>query len=89
MSKRTTKSTDKKADTPKPATFYLADLAKEMHKDPKAVRAKFRRLYNADDTSGLPKITDKKRWQFAESDRDRVIELVTGNANTEADENAA
>ena len=88
MSKKSTTSAkaDKKTA---PATFYLADLAKEMHKDPKAVRAKFRRLWAADDTSGLPTITDKKRWQFAETDRDRVTELITGNANTEADTKVA
>jgi len=53
----------------------LADLAREAEKNPKVVRARFRRLYqNPED--GMPMPLDESRWVFAEKDRDAVAQLV-------------
>ena len=88
----TTKPKKAKADAPKadkplqrPATFYLADLCKELGKDDKNVRAKFRKLYEKDDADQLPTVVSDKRWEFNEVDRDRVTELIVGTSTVKTD----
>jgi len=55
----------------------LADLARELGRNPKVIRAKLRRIYNDDELgpTDLPKpIGD--RWVFARNERDAVLELI-------------
>ena len=62
-----------------PPVVRVSDLCKEHQIDPKTVRARLRRLYNADDVSSLPVPVEgaKQRWTFAEDDRAAVEALVT------------
>jgi hypothetical protein len=53
----------------------LAELARQAEKNPKVVRARFRRLY-AEPKDGMPMPLDEARWVFAEEDREAVAELV-------------
>jgi hypothetical protein len=65
-----------------PATFQLSKLCNSMDRNPKAVRARFRKLYNQDGTpkdpkSGLPNtVQGASRWTFATKDRERIVAEV-------------
>lgn len=76
------KSETKVVETPK--TFKLADLAREMDKNPKAVRARFRKMYAGDNASDLPKqpVGGGSRWTYAASDRDAVVALMNSVDST-------
>ena len=60
-----------------PATFKLSDVCKANDKDPKTVRARFRRLDKNDDEA-LPPVVEgaKQRWTFLEDQREAVEALV-------------
>lgn len=83
-SKTSTKSAPKATETKAPETVTLANIAKATGKNPKAVRARFRKLYNQDGTPRDPKRTDLprplkdagSRWTFAASDRPALEALV-------------
>lgn len=82
MSKATkTKSAkkDNKEQAPAPTTFSLADAARDLGKDPKAVRSRFRKLYAADDTSALPErvVGGKSKWVYRIEDREAVDTLIS------------
>jgi len=55
-------------------TVTLVEIAESMNKDPKAARAKFRRIY-ADGEKGLPKTIDNA-WQFSTKDVPAVKKLL-------------
>ena len=80
-SKKAEKTTDV---TPR---ITVAALAKEAGKDPKAIRAKLRRMYAKDDANKLPQPVagSKQRWTFAESQRDAVMAMIdaAGDDDTE------
>jgi hypothetical protein len=68
---------DAYAETVAPPVVRVSDLCKEHGKDPKTVRARLRRLYNAEDISDLPvPVEGKQRWTFAEDAREAVEALV-------------
>ena len=64
-----------------PPTVTVAELCKEAGKDPKTVRARLRRLYNAEDISDLPvPVEGKQRWTYPEDAREAVMSLITNEA---------
>lgn len=69
------------AEVTAPPVVKLADVCKELGKDPKTVRARLRRMYAGDDAADLPQpIADAgQRWTFPEESRDAVVALVTGD----------
>ena len=67
------------AEAAKPPTVTVAEIAKANDKDPKTVRARLRRLYEAEDADpDLPQPIDGagNRWTFHEDLRDAVTALV-------------
>lgn len=66
------------AEATAPPVVRLADVCKELGKDPKTVRARMRRLYADEDAADLPQpIADAgQRWTFAEEAREAVVALV-------------
>jgi ribosomal protein L24 len=72
----------KEAAPQTPKTIKLADIAREMEKDPKAVRARFRKMYAGDDAAKLPQPLKGagSRWTFAAKDRAAVEALVSTDA---------
>jgi hypothetical protein len=70
---------DNKEQAPAPTTFSLADAARDLDKDPKAVRSRFRKLYAADDTSALPErvVGGKSKWVYRIEDREAVDALIS------------
>lgn len=79
MAKNTkTAAKDAKATEAKaPETVALANIARGEGKNPKAVRARFRKMYAADDTSHLPQpVKGGSRWTFAAKDREALVALV-------------
>jgi hypothetical protein len=75
----------KKADKPAaPAsdTFTVADLARDLDRDPKVVRAKLR-------GKDLPPFAGDRKWTWSNEHRDRVASLVKGTAPKMADEGEA
>jgi hypothetical protein len=70
---------DAAAEAAKPPVVKLADLCKEAEKDPKTVRARFRRMYADENAKDLPQpIADSgQRWTYNEADRDAVMSLIT------------
>lgn len=57
-----------------PDVVTLADLARELGRNPKVIRAKLRRLYNGDNAELPTPIGD--RWTFARDAREAVLELI-------------
>ena len=55
--------------------FFLANLARELDKDPKTTRAKFRRLRDANDEK-LPARVNDKRWAFDKKHLEAVTSLI-------------
>jgi hypothetical protein len=82
MSKKTSKTetmTETKVTKAVEQTFKVAEFAKANEMDPKVVRAKLRRIYNAKDAdkSALPKPIKEGSWVFAMSDAEAVQALIT------------
>ena len=74
---------DAVAEATKPPVVRVSDLCKEHDKDPKTVRARLRRLYDADDADpDLPEPIEgaKQRWTFAEESREAVTALVVNES---------
>jgi len=74
---------EKPAKAPKEKTapdvnrVTLAALARELKKDPKTVRARFRRMYDQDADKKLPQpIDSRQRWTFNVADRDALTALI-------------
>ena len=92
MAKKTKAKAEKTetATVTTPSTISLANVARDdCGKSPKAVRGRFRKLYNADGTpkdpnAGLPlPVKGGSRWTFAAKDRDALIKLIgTDNGDT-------
>jgi len=86
MSKTTKTKTDasKATETQAPATVSLADLSRARGKNPKAVRSRFRKLYNQDGTPRNPEkypdlprpVKGGSRWTFAASDTDKLNTMI-------------
>lgn len=53
----------------------IAELARELGRNPKVVRAKLRRVYDDADADVPKPIGD--RWKFARDEREALIELIT------------
>lgn len=70
---------DKVAEANKPPTVTVAEIAKANDIDPKTVRARLRRLYDAEDADpDLPQPLEGagNRWTFHEDLRDALTVLV-------------
>lgn len=68
---------DAVAEATAPPTFKLSELVAELEKDPKTIRARFRRLDNNNDESLPPTVEGaKQRWTFLEKHRKAVTALV-------------
>lgn len=83
MAKKTNtpKATKDKTEVKAPETVKLADIARAEGANPKAVRARFRKMYAADDTSHLPQpVKGGSRWTFASKDREALAKLVNATA---------
>ena len=70
---------DAVAEATAPPTFRIADLCRDLERDPKAVRASLRRMYGKDDAASLPQpIADASlRWTYLEEDREAVTSLIS------------
>lgn len=70
---------DAVAEAAQPPVVKIADLAREVERDPKTVRAQLRRMYQKDDAADLPQPVEgaKQRWTFHEDDREAVLEMIT------------
>lgn len=65
------------AEATAPPTVTVAEIARELDKDPKTVRARLRRLEKAEDNSIPPTIEGaKQRWTWNEEHREAVTALV-------------
>lgn len=73
-----TATKDNKAQDAASDVFTLAEAARDLGKNPKAVRGRFRKLYDAEDTSSLPKTVKgaKSRWVYRIEDREAVNALI-------------
>ena len=68
--KKTSKAKEKReAPEANPDTFTLGDIARELGKNPKVLRAKFRRLYPSHDGA----------WEFANSRRKEITAAAKGS----------
>ncbi len=67
------------AEKTAPPVVKLADICKELGKDPKTVRARMRRMYAGEDAANLPQpIADAgQRWTFPEDAREALVALVS------------
>lgn len=65
---------------PKQKTLTIADLCREIDRDPKIVRAKLRRIYKKNPSNlVLPEPVEGK-WTFKASDRSKLEALIVGAA---------
>lgn len=79
----TAKATETKTEVKAPETVKLADIARAEGANPKAVRARFRKMYAADDTSHLPQsVKGGSRWTFASKDREALAKLVNATSDS-------
>lgn len=67
------------AEATAPPVVKLAEVCRELGKDPKTVRARLRRVYAGEDAANLPQPIDDagQRWTFREEDREAVVAMVT------------
>ena len=68
---------DAVAEAAGPPVVKVADLARELGKDPKTVRARLRRMYKSDDAADLPQPIQVGKWVYREEDRDALTELIS------------
>lgn len=66
---KATKGEDRKKPEAKADVFSLGDVARELGKNPKVLRAKFRRLYPNHDGA----------WEFPNSRRSEIVEAAKGS----------
>lgn len=59
-------------------TITVAEIARELGKDPKSVRSRLRRLYDGEGAEDLPQPVKGagNRWTFHEDDREAITALV-------------
>jgi hypothetical protein len=81
MPKKSTTKQDVKAEVTAPSTFKLTSICEEQGKNPKAVRARFRKMYRGDNPSkDLPPTVNndagRSGWEFAMKYREAVATLV-------------
>lgn len=75
--KATPKAPKEKAE-PDATKFTIASLARDLGKDPKAVRARLRTMYDRDTEKKLPRpVEGRQRWTFNVSDKDAMTKILS------------
>lgn len=67
--------------SPKMKIVKLADIARDLNMEPKAARARFRRIWKTKLAAVLPDA--RKGWTFKASDRKLVVAILKGEVELE------